>query len=150
MRRRLLNHATCLSLLLAAAACLMWARSQSVSEAWCFTPEQFPRRRCEEVPEVRGWQRWRLVASMDGRLVYADVYERVYRGLPDRTIVGYRRVRFMPPDWDLHEHGDRRHIRVARVSWLVPAFAGLVLPAVGMWLHRRKPRGPTFEVVTPA
>jgi len=169
MRRHLLNLATCLSLLLAAAASVMWVRSQSVTEAWCFTPRQYPKARHDAFVGSRGWERWGLVASMDGRFAWAGVYERLYDWTPGRSMAGYYRSGFMPPDWKsdgkgftartlrvpgvadwvlVTNPGDNRIVRVVTVSWLVPAFAGAALPAVRLWLYRRRQRSPVFEVLT--
>jgi hypothetical protein len=126
---------TTLSLLLALASTAMWVRSQFVTEAWEFRP-----RPALHSYNGVGWHKQRMVESAKGRVAYVK-YD-VFLGDPAHA-PGHRR-RLTPPET---VHGgipgviEWRFMPQQRwfiaVSWLVPAFAGSLLPAVRAWRRRR-------------
>lgn len=174
--RRLLNLATLLSLAVSLTSVVMWTRSQYVSESWGLTahPINGP---FVGMPGVKGWERWQLMGSAEGRIVWASVDEMLWAGSVGSYGGGYRTGPFMPPEWttievlrmvvpagrthgripgvewaSLAPTGGNRHVRVVTVSWLVPALAGAVLPAVRtgwrLWHNQRVRRRPAFPVIS--
>ena len=177
MGRRLVNLATLLSLSLLVASVAAWTRSQYVSEAWGLAPQRINGPRAVINRESRGWERWRLLGSAEGRLVWVSADEMLIVGRASSySGGGYRAREFMPPEWrtirvvrevaptgrahgripgvaewaSLNMSGGLRYVRVVTVSWLVPAFAGAFLPAARLWRWYwwRAPRGPAFPVLS--
>jgi hypothetical protein len=174
MARRLFDLLTLLSLLLALAACAMWARSRFVTEGWEFKP-----RPAGMIYAGNGRYTYRLVESAEGRLVYAEYRWRNDFPMPAVSLPspGYRRSAapltpalpgrlpnvgdpyLFPPGtvhgripavaewWSIPLVYRRRFVAV---SWLAIAVAFAALPAARAgwrWRRRRQSARPAFPVI---
>jgi hypothetical protein len=153
--RHLLNLATLLSLSLSILSAAMWVRSRSVSEAWELTPRTMmgPKRLhalAMRDAGITGWANRRLVGSVGGRLVWVEiddalwVAQNTYQAQQVTGGSGYRKGTFIP-----HPQGVGTLRRMWAVSWVVPALAFAVPPAVRAGRRWRRSIRPAFSVLPP-
>src|SRR5215218_4026814 len=178
MRGRLTNLAMLASLLLALASAVMWARSQSVYEAWESSPRFLP------VQDLRtggwlswGWTRYYVTGSSSGRFVFAryEVFTDTSRAgvTPGRGYVQPAPVSiFNKSSYALWYRGNSGTVAgwlpgiewaatprqrnlpgggrwFVSVSWVVFVVAGSILPAVRAWGRWHQSRKRAFPVLPP-
>ena len=155
MWRRPVNHATVLCVLLAAVVTALWLRSFCVADTWTLKP------RPAAGPTSRrswSWETRRVVASVDGRLVW-KARDELVRASPTAA-AGARDRRYSEPASYLLGGGTHGRIpgvaawsfipegsytgrqRYFAVSWPVLIAACLILPAArALRRWRSRPRG---------
>ena len=95
MKRRLLNLLTALSLLLCVAVVAFWVRSRQAGDGWQLPPVRAATPAGRRVHKNSdGWWTNRLVASVDGRLIFAryDAEWMRWPGVPDPRAVPWQYV----------------------------------------------------------
>ena len=168
MKRRMPILLTVLSLLLALASAVLWARSLYADDVWEFTPREIPW-------GSSGWFSYWIVGSSDGRLVLIE-HEELDVTAPRVPIGGWGKVSppvpatklakstyFVPTyngrvtelslggtaEWAStprqYTDGGRYYFAL---SWPALAFVCAFIPALRWWrLWRRRSRRPAFPVL---